>query len=244
VAPFAKTSVLLETENLVSEPYIDMTCSMMSEFGVLVRRMHYARFYIPTPQRYHPREYVVEPDLSTASYFFAAAAVTTGEVTIQAVNRETSKQGDKAFLNVLEKMGCTVIESANGLTVKGPVELHGLNVDMRDFSDTFMTLAAIAPFATTPTTITNIAHVKLKESDRILAMRTNLEKLGIKVESGNDWIKIYPGVPAAGIIDSYNDHRIAMSFSVLGLRVPGILIDNPECVSKTCPEFFELWGQL
>lgn len=244
VAPFANAPVLLETDSLVSEPYIQMTCAMMAEFGVLVRRLHQSRFYVPVPQRYRARDYMIEPDLSTASYFFAMAAVTGGEITIQAISRETSKQGDIQFLNVLEKMGCTVTETAEGLTVKGSAELKGLSVNMSDYSDTFMTLAAIAPLATSPTTITNIGHARLKESDRITAMQVNLEKLNIKVETGNDWIKIYPGTPSAGVIDSYRDHRIAMAFSVLGLRVPGIEIDGAECVSKTCPEFFELLEQV
>lgn len=244
VAPFAKTPILLRTENLVSEPYVQMTCTMMGEFGVLVKRMHQARFYVPLPQHYHAQDYVIEPDLSTASYFFAAAAVTQGEVTIQSVNRDSSKQADIQFLNVLEKMGCTVVATESGLTVKGAAELRGINVDMRDFSDTFMTLAALAPFATSPTTITNIAHARLKESDRITAMRTNLEMLQVKVESGHDWIRIYPSTPRAGVIDSFNDHRIAMSFAVMGLRVPGIVISGAECVSKTCPEFFELWEKM
>jgi 3-phosphoshikimate 1-carboxyvinyltransferase len=244
VAPFAKSPVLLKTQNLVSEPYVDMTCAMMAEFGVQVKRMHHARFYVPVPQRYWAQEYVIEPDLSTASYFFAAAAVTNGEITIQKIDREQSKQGDIKFLNVLEKMGCRVKETAKGLTVIGTPELRGINVDMRDFSDTFMTLAAIAPFANSPTTITNIAHTRFKESNRIAAMRAGLEKLQVQVESGDDWIKIHPGTPRSGKINSFQDHRIAMAFSVLGLRVSGVKIINAECVSKTCPEFFTLWEQL
>lgn len=244
VAPFAKTPIMLETENLVSVPYVNMTCSMMRDFGVLVKRLHQTRFYVPVPQVYYPQKYVIEPDLSTASYFFAAAAVTGGEMTVPHVQRETSMQADIQFLTVLEKMGCTVMQTNEGVTVKGAQQLRGVNVDMRDFSDVFMTLAAIAPFASSPTTITNIAHTRLKESDRITAMRVGLEKLGIKIETGLDWIKIYPGIPQAAIIDSMNDHRIAMSFSIVGLKVEGIKIDGAECVSKTCPEFFELWDQI
>ncbi len=244
LAPFAKIPMLLKTESLVSEPYVDMTCAMMSEFGVLARRMHSARFYVPIPQRYHARDYTVEPDLSTAAYFFAAAAVTGGEVSIQAIDRASSKQGDVAFLTILEKMGCKISETSQSLTVKGVTELQGINVDMRHFSDTFMTLAAIAPFAKTPTTMTNIAHARLKESDRIMAMHQGLERLKIKVESGSDWIKVYPGIPQAAMIDSFNDHRIAMAFAVMGLRVAGIKIAGAECVSKACPEFFKLWEKL
>jgi 3-phosphoshikimate 1-carboxyvinyltransferase len=244
VAPFAKLSVMLKTQDLVSSPYVAMTCAMMADFGVLVRRMHHARFSVPAPQRYKARDYVVEPDLSTASYFFAAAAVTGGEIRIQPIDRAHSLQGDVAFLTVLEKMGCVVTESADALIVKGPSTLLGMNVDMRDFSDTFMTLAAIAPFADKPTTITNIAHTRLQESNRITAMRKGLEVLKIKTEEGPDWLKIYPGTPCAGQIDAHHDHRIAMAFSLIGLRIPGIEINGAECVSKTCPEFFAMWDQL
>lgn len=242
-APFAQTPIIIKTTNLVSRSFVDMTCAMMAEFGVLVRRFHHDYFLIPVPQRYTARDYVVEPDLTTASYFFAAAAVTGGQVTIQPVMLAQSKQGDANFLKLLEKMGCAVTENPSGLSVKGPAELHGVNVDMRDSSDAFMTLAAIAPFAVTPTTITNISHTRLQESNRITVMRQELEKLHVKVEEGPDWIRIYPGTPQSGTIDAHNDHRIAMAFSIIGLRV-GVDIDGAECVSKTCPGFFNLWETL
>ena len=244
IAPYAKTPVMIQTQDVVSSPFLSMTCDMMADFGVLVRRMHHARFFVPAPQRYEGRDFIVEPDLTTASYFFAAAAVTAGEVTIQKVERTHSKQGDVEFLEVLEKMGCEVLETELGLTVKGPQELKGVSVDMRDFADTFMTLAAIAPFASTPTIITNIGHTRLQESNRIYAMRKGLEVLGIQVEEGPDWIKIFPSIPQAGVVDSHNDHRIAMAFSIIGLRVSDVEIENAECVSKTCPDFFTLWKAL
>lgn len=243
MAPFAETPVLLKTTHLVSRSFVEMTCTMMGEFGVLVRRLHQERFSIPVPQRYAARDYVVEPDLTTASYFFAAAAVTGGQVTIQPIELQQSKQGDAKFLKTLEKMGCIITETSMGLKVNGPSELRGVSVDMRDSSDAFMTLAAIAPFAMTPTTITNINHTRLQESNRITVMRQELEKLKVRVEEGADWIKIYPSQPVAGTIDAHHDHRIAMAFSIIGLRV-GIQIEGAECVSKTCPSFFELWDQL
>lgn len=244
VAPFAKSTVTINVYDTVSSPFVEMTCAMMAEFGVLVRRFHQSKFSIPVPQRYIGRDYHVEPDLTTASYFFAAAAVTGGQVTIQPINIKYSMQGDARFLTILEKMGCKMIENQNGLTLEGRTELQGINVDMSDCSDTFMTLAAIAPFAKTPTTITNIAHTRLQESNRISVMRGELAKLKIKVEEGPDWIKIYPSTPSAGIINSHHDHRIAMAFSIIGLRVPGIEIEGAECVTKTCPDFFELWKSL
>ncbi len=243
-APFAQAPVLLETRDLVGRSFVEMTCTMMAEFGVVVRRLHQERFSIPVPQRYMARDYVVEPDLTTASYFFAASAVTAGHMTIQPILLKQSRQGDVRFLTILEKMGCVIREGVTGLTVQGPEQLQGVSVDMRDCSDTFMTLAATAPFAATPTTITNIRHTRLQESNRITVMRQELEKIQVKAEEGPDWIKIYPSQPVGGVIDSHNDHRIAMAFSIIGLRVPGIEIDGAECVSKTCPDFFELWETL
>ncbi|MEO8402225.1 MAG: 3-phosphoshikimate 1-carboxyvinyltransferase [Gammaproteobacteria bacterium] len=242
--PYAKTPATVLAHDLVGRAFVDMTCAMMAEFGVVVRRLHQGLFSVPTPQRYVARDYVVEPDLTTASYFFAAAAVTKGRVTIQPVNSKKTHQGDIKFLAILEKMGCEVIENLTGLTVKGPLELKGVSVDMRDCSDTFMTVAAIASFAKTPTTITNIGHTRLQESNRISVMRQELEKLKIKVEEGPDWIKVYPSEPVGGKIDSNQDHRIAMAFSIIGLCVPGVEIEGAECVSKTCPNFFALWDEL
>ncbi len=243
-APFAKTQMEIKSHDIVNRPYVDMTCAMMAEFGVLVRRLHQSRFLIPVPQRYKAIDYVIEPDLSTASYFFAAAAVTGGEVTIQPLDRENSKQGDVRFLLILEKMGCEIIEDEQGFTVKGPEKLRGVNVDMRDFSDTFMTLAAMAPFARTPTTITNIGHTRLQESNRVKAVREGLEKLAVQVEEGSDWLRIHPSTPKPATIDSHHDHRIAMAFSIMGLCVPGVEIEGAECVSKTCPNFFKMWDGM
>ncbi len=243
-APFAKNTLKIEAAHLVSAPYVEMTCAMMSEFGVLVRRVPAGHYSVPIPQYYEARDYLIEPDLSTASYFFAAAAITKGEITIQKINREKSKQADISFLKTLEKMGCTVVENSAGLTVKGANELKGVNVDMRDAPDTFMTLAAIAPFATTPTTMTNISHARHKESDRISVMCNELKKLKIKVEEGSDWIKIFPSDPVGAEIESHDDHRIAMAFSVIGLRVPDVVIQDAECVSKSFPGFFELWSMM
>lgn len=243
-APFAEKKVELTLEQLVSEPYLAMTLSVMTAFGVTTQQIDARHFHIPNTQHYQAADYFIEPDYSTASYFFAAAAVTGGMITIQPTQRKHVIQGDIAFLNALEKMGCLVEETAAGLLVQGPKELLGIEIDMGNFSDTFMTLAAIAPFAKTPTRIYNIAHTRLKESDRIAAMESELRKLGVNVTSGEDWMMIYPSHPHSGIIDPHNDHRIAMAFAVLGLRTSGVIIDHAECVRKTCPEFFELWEAM
>ena len=235
-----------------------MTLAMMAQFGVEAERDGYTSFRL-RPATYQARDYDVEPDASTASYFFAAAALTGGRVTVPGLRRRGGLQGDVRFLDVLEAMGCRVSDGDDGLTVEGPrvggagthagspeapAPLAGLTVDMADISDTFMTLAAIAPFASSPVTITGIANVRLKESDRIAAMEDGLRRVGVRTESGPDHLRVLPGAPPARRIDPHGDHRIAMSFSVLGLRTPGIVIEDPDCVRKTCPSFFDLWRLL
>jgi len=244
IAPFARSALSIRVEHLVSRSYVDLTCSVMEEFGVHVDCPHDLEFTVTPPQSYDARDYTVEPDLSTASYFFAAAAVTGGEMTVQPIHRSAIRQGDVIFLSILEKMGCEVLEQSSGLKVVGPLRLQGAEVNMQDCPDLFMTLAVIAPFAKTPTTITGIGHARFKESDRLTVMRQGLESLGVHVEEGDSWIKIYPSIPHGGIVKSHNDHRIAMAFSVLALCVPGIIIEDAECVSKSCPEFFQMWKKL
>jgi 3-phosphoshikimate 1-carboxyvinyltransferase len=220
-----------------------MTLAMMEQFGVRSEREDHRSFRV-APATYAARTYPVEPDASTASYFYAAAAATGGSITVRGLRRRDSLQGDVRFVDVLAAMGCAVAETPLGTQVTGPASLAGLTVDMSDISDTFMTLAAIAPLASSPVTITGIANVRLKESDRIAAMEANLARLGVRTESGPGFLRIFSGIRGGGHIDPHNDHRIAMSFAVLGLRIPGIVIDDPLCVSKTCPSFFSLWRGL
>jgi 3-phosphoshikimate 1-carboxyvinyltransferase len=243
-APLAAAPLALLVDGAVSRPYIDMTIGMMDAFGVTVVREGYGRYTIPAPVTYSAREYAVEPDASTASYFFAAAAMTGGRVTVEGLHRQNALQGDVRFVDVLEAMGASVHDTPAGLRVEGSGALHGLTVDMGDISDTFMTLAAIAPFALSPVTITGIGNVRLKESDRIAAMEQNLREARVEVESGDDCVRVLPGVPRGARIDPRGDHRIAMSFAVLGLRTPGTVVSDPSCVAKTCPRFFELWSLL
>ncbi len=251
-APLAREPLEIVVDGLVSRPYVDMTLRMMAEFGNEAERDGHRAFRV-VPGTYRAREYDVEPDASTASYFFAAAAVTGGRVCVAGLRRRDALQGDVRFLDVLEAMGCEIGEGADGVAVggsatrscaSGPAVLQGLTVDMSDISDTFMTLAAIAPFAAAPVTATGIANVRVKESDRIAAMEGNLRRLGVRTESGPDHLRVFPGPPHGGHVDPHGDHRIAMAFTVLGLRTPGVLIDDPGCVRKTCPEFFDLWAQL
>ena len=242
-APLGRAPLELTVDGLVSRPYVDMTLAMMAQFGAEAARRGHEHFRV-APAAYRGRDYVVEPDASTASYFFAAAAVTGGRVKVLGLRREGCLQGDLRFLDVLEAMGCSVSDEPDGVVVAGPGTPAGLSVDMSDISDTFMTLAAVAPFASSPVTITGIANARLKESDRIAAMESNLRRLGVKTTSGPDFLRVYPGTPTGGRIDPHGDHRIAMSFAVLGLRARGVVVEDPACVSKTCPDFFELWSAL
>ena len=221
---------------LVSEPYIDMTIRMMQAFGVNVEHAASGRYRI-APQRYHGTGYGVEPDASAASYFFAAAAVTGGEVTVQGLSRN-SLQGDVRFVAVLQRMGCDVQWGESSITVCGKA-LGGIDVDMNEISDTAQTLAAVALFAEGPTRIRNVAHIRHKETDRIRAVATELQRLGIAVDEHDDGLTIHPGPVRAATIDTYDDHRMAMSFALVGLKVPGIRIANPDCTAKTYPRFFD-----
>jgi len=245
VAPYAQSPVEIEvTTELNSKPYVDMTLSIMRDFGVSVERDDYKLFSV-TPSFYSPiSTYLIESDASAASYFFAAPAVCGGVVSVENITRQ-SVQGDIAFLDILARMGCTVTETDHCLLVTGHSSLRGLDIDMRDIPDTAQTLAAIAPFASAPTRIRGIASARVKETDRVHATCTELARLGVKVEEHEDGMTIYPCDdfrPAT--VQTYNDHRMAMAFSLIGLRVPGIEIENPGCVSKTFPDFFGVLDSL
>ena len=228
---------------LASKPYLDLTAGVMKAFGVELVNDSYQRITVAPGQRYVGRDYLVEPDASTASYFMAAAAVTGGRVSICGLELE-SGQGDIGFVRVLEQMGCAIGHDEHGLTISGPEQLHGVTVDMNSMSDVAMTLAAIAPYADSPTEIRNIAFIRRKESDRVAAVATELTRLGVTVTEFDDGWRIEPGQPNGGAVETYDDHRLAMSFSVLGLRAPGTVIRDPECVNKTFPGFFARFGAL
>jgi 3-phosphoshikimate 1-carboxyvinyltransferase len=237
-APFARQPVELTVRGpLVSKPYIDMTLAVMSAFGVSVEVEQLSRFTVPGGQRYRGRQYEIEPDASAASYFFAAAAITGGEVTVEGLT-DRSIQGDVAFCKCLEQMGCRLEYAANSITVVGR-PLHGIEVDMNAISDTVQTLAAVALFADGPTTIRGVAHIRHKETDRIRALATELRKLGAGVEEHADGLRIIPAALHAAEIDTYDDHRMAMSLALVGLAVPGVVIRDPGCTAKTYPAFFE-----
>ena len=240
-APYASAPVEIEiTAELNSKPYIDMTLAVMSDFGVGVERDGYKNFLVPSACYSPLSEYSIESDASAASCFFAAPAICGGSVRVDAISRG-SKQGDIKFLDVLAQMGCGITEDENSIKVSGPAELMGLDVDMRDISDTALTLSVVAPFAASPTRIRGIASARLKETDRVSAVCAELRKIGVRVDEHEDGMTIFPcGQFHPALIQTYNDHRMAMAFSLIGLRVPGITIENPGCVSKTFPNFFEV----
>ena len=237
-APYAERPVELAVEGpLVSQPYVRMTLNVMKAFGVDVDATDLARLVVPRGARYHGREYAVEPDASAASYFWAAAAIVGGQVTVTGLSRD-SLQGDVAFVDLLARMGCQVIDAGEAITVRGGGPLHGVEVDMNAISDTVQTLAAVALFADGPTTITGVAHIRHKETDRIAALATELRKLGAEVHERADGLRIVPRPLRGAVIDTYDDHRMAMSLALVGLRVPGVVIRDPACTAKTYPNYF------
>jgi 3-phosphoshikimate 1-carboxyvinyltransferase len=238
-APAARSSIELVIEGpLVSKPYIGMTIEVMNSFGVKVSYNNsFSNFTIDAPHIYQPREYVIEPDASAASYFWAAAAICGGAVTVDGLS-DRSLQGDIEFVSCLEKMGCEVQRDPNSITVFGR-PLHGVELDMNGISDTVQTLAIVSLFADSPTTINNVAHIRHKETDRIAAVATELRKLGADVTERSDGLTVSPKVLRAASIDTYGDHRMAMSFALAGLRIPGVRINDPGCVDKTYPRFFD-----
>jgi len=242
VAPYARNGATINVDGpLVSKPYVEMTLAVMRAFGVDVNRNDLARFEI-VPARYQARDHAIEPDASAASYFFAAAAICGGRVTVEGLTPE-SLQGDLAFCECLRQMGCNVEYGTDTTTVTGG-SLVGIDVDMNAISDTVQTLAAVAAFARGPTTIRNVGHIRHKETDRLADLATELRKLGPSVEEHGDGLTITPAGLHGATIDTYDDHRMAMSLALVGLRVPGVKINDPNCTAKTYPEFFRDLARL
>lgn len=238
VAPAAQSPITITIlDEMVSKPYLDITLGVMAQFGVTIDRLEETVWRIQ-PQTYQRSvAYDIEPDASAASYFFAAAAITGGAVTVDGLNQD-ALQGDINFIRVLEDMGCEIKRGRDNITVQGK-PLKGIDVDMNDISDTAQTLAAVALFAEGPTCIRNVGHIRHKETDRLAAIATELKRMGIQVEETEDSVTIYPGKIQPATIETYDDHRMAMSFALVGLKVPGIVIADPDCTVKTYPHFFD-----
>lgn len=236
-APFAARAVTVTLDGpLVSVPYVLMTLHLLRLAGITIDLPATNQFQIPAPQCCRLEHLDVEPDASAASYFFGAAAITGGEVTVAGLRRD-SIQGDVRLAHVLSEMGCSLVAGRTGLTLRGG-PLRGVDVDMNAMSDCVMTLAAVACFAEGPTVIRNVAHIRHKETDRIAALATELRRLGASVEEQPDGLRIVPGPLRGAEVETYDDHRMAMSLALVGLRVPGVRIRNPGCVAKTYPDFF------
>ncbi len=243
IGPLAPLGVEVEiTGELVSRPYVDLTLEVMAAFGISHFRRGYRFFQVPGGQAYQPQEFAVEADASSASYFWAAAALTGGRVTVANLSLD-STQGDIDFLSVLARMGCRIESTPAGLTVTGG-PLTGITVDMAAMPDLVPTLAVLAAFAQGETVIRGVGHLRHKESDRLAAVATELAKMGVTVVETPDGLRIVGGSPRPAAIDTYQDHRIAMSFAVAGLKVPGVVIRNPDCVRKSFPDFWTYWERL
>jgi len=242
-APPRPSGLRIEVDGpLVSAPYVAMTVAVMAAFGVVVERPDRSTYVVP-PSSYAARSYRIEPDASAASYFFAAAAIAGGRVRVDGLGRG-SLQGDLAFVDVLERMGARVTRGADFTEVAGGATLRGVSADLRNCSDTAQTLAVTAVFADRPTEVTGIGFIRRKETDRLAAVVAELRRAGIEAAETDDGFVVHPGRPRPAVIETYDDHRMAMSFALLGLRTPGIEIADPGCVAKTFPGFFEALDAL
>lgn len=252
VAPlrFEKLTICLTGERS-ARAYVEMTEQMMKQFGHPGVVKTDENCYRVEEAVYQGQQYQVEPDVSAACYFYAMAAVTGGKAVVAHVSKD-SLQGDMCFLDVLERMGCTLNwGNKDGfvkeqLTVCGPKKggLKGITQDFCNFSDQALTMAAIAPFANAPVTITGIGHIRGQESDRLQVICTELGKMGIQTKQDGDSVKIFPGSPKASQVETYDDHRVAMSFAIIGLRSAGVVIQNPLCCKKTFPEYFQIMENI
>ena len=243
IAPFTEEGIEVTlTKELVSKPYVDMTTDIMEQLGVKVERDGYEKFYVPGNQTYKAGNYAVEPDCSQASYFWGAAAITGKKIKVKNIS-DDSRQGDVKFAKVLEKMGCKVFYEADGIAVQGG-DLTAVEVDMSSMPDLVPTLAVIASFAKGTTVVTNVAHLKAKECDRLGCVATELIKMGVDAKATDSGLLVTGGTPKAATIETYDDHRMAMCFAIAGLRVPGMEILDEMCVKKSFPNYWEVFATL
>jgi 3-phosphoshikimate 1-carboxyvinyltransferase len=243
--PYAEKDLVIEIQGRqVSRPYVELTLEVMEQFGVFVRRDGPRRFRVPSHQPYMPRRFTVEGDVSSASYFWAGAAVTGGTATTQNIYPHTTRQGDIRFLDILEKMGCRIEKGEDRVVVRGG-SLTAIDADMGPMPDLVPTLAAVALFAKGKTLIRNVPHLRNKESDRLRSLALELSRIRGRVKELPDGLVVQGGSLLSGaVVDPHDDHRIAMSLAVVGLRTPGIRIRGEDCVDKSFPGFWEAWDGL
>jgi 3-phosphoshikimate 1-carboxyvinyltransferase len=227
----------------VSTPYIDLTIDIMKKFNVEARQIHLTRYQVAGGQTYVHGNFSVEPDLSNAGYFWAIGAITQKMISVQNIN-QNSLQGDLKQIEILKQMGCKLDIQANRIGVCGRSVLNGIEVDMSDTPDAVPAIAVVASFAKGNTKISNIRHLREKECDRIAAVASQLTKMGITVNQGDDYLEIFGGEPRGARIETFNDHRIAMAFSIAGLVVPGMEIEDETCVAKSFPDFWQIFEAL
>lgn len=244
-APYAKEALTIEiVDHIVQHAYVHITLDMMREFGAVIAADDELQSMRVEPTGYRGRDYEIEADASTACYFWAAAALTGGRVRVKNLSYET-RQPDVHFVDVLAQMGCEVDTAGPGIQVTGPKQLRGgQTISMKEMSDQTLTLAFLAPFADAPIVITEVEHIRNHESDRLMVIAKTLQALGIRVDERTDGVTVYPGLPKGARLSSFDDHRVAMAQALIGLRVPGIEIDDPGCVSKTCPMFFDKFSEI
>ena len=244
-APCANRDVEIDfvDSQMVSKPYIELTLQIVRAFGAHAEWTPAGGLWIEGQRGYEARVLAIEPDASAAVYPFCAAALAGGRVRVVGIPGD-SIQADLAALDVLEEMGCQVRRGADYAEVEGPKRLRGFDIDMNDFPDASLALAVVAAFAEGESHVRNVANLRIKETDRLAALECELRKLGADAQAGPDWLRIVPGPPRAARIATYDDHRMAMAFSLAGLRVPGIEIRDPGCVSKTWPGYFEMLETL
>jgi len=243
--PYARKDVEIEViGSLVSRPYIDLTLDVMESFGIRVDRDGYRYFRVQAGKKYSPSRFSIDGDVSAASYFWGAAAVTGGRIITENIHPHTTRQGDIGLLDIMEEMGCQIRREADRVIVQGG-DLSGVEVDMGAMPDMVPTLAAIALFAEGMTVIRNVSHLRHKESDRLGDTALEWSKLGGRIEELEDGLVIHgKGELTGAEIDPHSDHRLAMSMAMVGLRVPGVRIMDENCVDKSFPTFWNLWDSL
>lgn len=238
VAPYAKDDMRIMVDgSLASETYVGMTCGIMERFGVEVHGSAGEGYHVTAGRRYTSCTMAVEADASSASYPLAAAAITGGEIFVEGFSLP-SLQGDAAIADILRRMGCVVEEHSGGMTARGPAVLRGIDLDMNRVPDLVPTVVSMALFAEGSTRIRNVAHLRFKESDRLAALAEELRRLGARIEVTSDGLEVHPAALHGAQLDPHDDHRLAMSFAVIGLMVAGVAVENPDCVRKSYPEFW------
>ncbi|HUI65366.1 MAG TPA: 3-phosphoshikimate 1-carboxyvinyltransferase, partial [Bacteroidota bacterium] len=244
VSPYANASLSVRVEGaLASAPYVELTLDVMNRFGVTVFRNADGSFSVPMSSRFHATEYAVEADASGALYPFAAAAIAGGSVFVPGI-RAASLQADAGFPAILQNMGCLVHHQGDGTVVERTGPLKGLNVRMNGMPDAVPALAAVALFADRPTRIEDVGQLRFKESNRLEGLASELEKLGANIRVEGDGLTITPCPLHGGLLGTHGDHRLAMSYAAVGLRVPGVIIDDPDCVRKSFPRFWQEFDHL